>query len=55
LSLRGDFDGDLKTDIAVYRPSTGEWYLRLSTQNYSIAAGNWFFQWGQPGDLSLRQ
>ena len=28
-----DFDGDLKTDISVFRPSTGAWYIRQSFTN----------------------
>jgi uncharacterized protein YegP (UPF0339 family) len=48
--IAGDFDGDGKSDISVYRPSTGEWFLRLSTQNYGIMVGNWYYQWGVPGD-----
>jgi beta-galactosidase beta subunit len=51
--LRGDFDGDGKTDLAVYRASTGEWFLRLSTQRYAIGGGNWYFVWGVAGDVPL--
>jgi glucose/arabinose dehydrogenase len=40
-----DFDGDLKSDISVFRPSTGAWYIRQSFTN-SLRA----FQFGQNGD-----
>ena len=28
-----DYDGDRKTDLAVFRPSEGKWYIRKSTDN----------------------
>jgi len=40
----GDYDGDGKADVAVYRPSTGVWYLRLS------AGGTRAYGWGLAGD-----
>lgn len=41
----GDFDGDGITDRAVYRDSTGYWYIRRSSDL------NWFvFKFGLPGD-----
>ncbi|MEO6391469.1 MAG: VCBS repeat-containing protein, partial [Pyrinomonadaceae bacterium] len=41
-----DFDGDGTTDIAVFRPSSGSWFI-LKSSNSSFQA----FQWGQNGDL----
>ena len=33
--LTGDFDGDGKTDLAVYRPSTAQWYVQESGSSYA--------------------
>ncbi len=33
-----DFDGDLKTDISVFRPAVGEWWLSRSSTAQTIAA-----------------
>jgi hypothetical protein len=32
---RADFDGDGKTDLSVFRPSEGNWYLNRSTAGFS--------------------
>lgn len=44
--MTGDFDGDGKDDIAIFRPSTGEWYILdegISGVNSEV--------WGQSGDI----
>jgi parallel beta-helix repeat protein len=33
-----DFDGDSKTDISIYRPSNGEWWLNRSSNQETYAA-----------------
>ncbi|HEY0427419.1 MAG TPA: M36 family metallopeptidase [Pyrinomonadaceae bacterium] len=36
---RADFDGDGKTDLSVFRPSEGNWYLNRSTAGFTVL--NW--------------
>jgi len=50
--LRADFDGDRLPDLVVYRPSTGTWYVRLSTSAYGYE-GWTSYQWGIPGDVPV--
>ena len=33
-----DFDGDAKTDVSVFRPAPGEWWLNRSSTNSTVAA-----------------
>jgi hypothetical protein len=47
VALSGDFDGDRKTDITVYRPSTGRWYVLQSASGFS----SWSeYSWGVSTD-----
>ena len=42
---RADFDGDGRTDLSIFRPSTGDWWLNRST------AGLTAFRWGVMSDV----
>lgn len=41
---RSDFDGDGKTDVSVFRPSDGNWYIDRSTTGFTA------IPWGLEGD-----
>ncbi|GEM_PF-955766 len=46
--VKNDFDGDGKTDIVLFRPSTGEWHLWLSlTDSHRV------IKWGVEDDLTV--
>jgi hypothetical protein len=41
-----DFDGDGKTDVSVFRPASGDWYITNSSNNQFVAT-----HFGQNGDV----
>jgi len=47
-NLTGDFDGDSKSDLSVYRPGTSEWFVARSG-----GAGMMQLAWGTLGDVPV--
>lgn len=47
IATQGDFDGDALADLAIYRPSTGTWWIRRSTSPGNFVA----VQFGLANDI----
>ncbi len=48
---RADFDGDGRTDVSVFRPSEGNWYLNRSTDGFSVVSWGLSTDIASPGDF----
>ena len=46
----GDYDGDGVTDLAVFRPANGVWYILTSSSGFTTSVE---YQWGLNGDVPV--
>lgn len=47
VDVAGEYDGDGRTDLAVFRPSVGTWFILTSSSGFK---GTRIVQWGLFGD-----
>jgi hypothetical protein len=48
-----DFDGDGKSDLAVFRPATGTWWIAKSSTSFDTGANYIAYRWGTNGDVPV--
>jgi len=49
-STLGDFDGDGRAEIGIWRPTTGEWWLKSSAGGFASYGA---YGWGSGGDIPV--
>ena len=54
IPVPADYDGDRRTDVAIYRPSTGQWFVYIASEDGSVV-DMYGVQWGDPaqGDVPV--
>ena len=48
-----DYDGDGQTDLGVFRPDPGEWWILMSSNGYDLNRAT-VYRWGKLGDVPVQ-